>query len=55
MKVTHSAAAGGGGGESPLQYGTLDPEEQQLARKLLELALELGIEVCGGERGGVDG
>ena len=46
MKMTHSIATVAGVGESLLQCGTQDPEEQHLARKLLELALELGIEVC---------
>ena len=48
MKMMHSAAAAEGRGESPVRCHTLDPEEQQLARKLLDLALELGVEVWGG-------
>ena len=50
MKMTtmHSASAVEGQGESPVKSRTLDPEQQQLARKLLELALDLGVEVRGG-------
>ena len=59
MKMMHSAAAAEGRGESPVRCRTLDPEEQQLARKLLDLALVLGVEVwvwsmCG-VRGGGEG
>ena len=58
--MVHSTAVGEGQGESPVKCCTLDPVEQQLARKLLELALELGVEVgWGWERswggGGVGG
>ena len=50
MKMTtmHSASAVESQGESPVKSRTLDPEQQQLARKLLELALDLGVEVWGG-------
>ena len=43
--MVHSTAVGESQGESPVKCCTLDPTGQQLARKLLELALELGVEV----------